>query len=266
MVVFPNAKINLGLFVTSKRNDGFHNLESVFYPIPLNDSLEINIKKGSGEIKFQSFGKPIPGEIKDNLVVKAIEQFGKKDFNYSVNLLKNIPMGGGLGGGSSNAAFTLKLLKSLNAVDEDDLFDAGMTLGSDCGFFIENKPAFVQGRGEVLKPIDLNLDGYGLKLVLPGLHISTKLAFSKVVPKVNSWNLESLAIKDIYNWKDFLKNDFEVSVFNEFPSLKSIKQELYDSGATYAAMSGTGSTFYGIYSNNKIPKEVTNFKEIDLVL
>lgn len=267
MVVFPNAKINLGLFVNSKRSDGFHNLESVFYPITLKDALEISLSEGNGNIDFETYGLQIPGARRDNLIVKAIENFGSKDFDYKVNLVKKIPMGGGMGGGSSNAAFTLKLLHSLGALKQGvDLFDAAMSLGSDCGFFIHNEPSLVKGRGEVIVPINLNLKGLGLKLVLPGLHISTKLAFSKITPKNRNIDENLFSLENIHDWKKYLENDFEKSVFSEFPSLVSIKKEIYDSGAIYASMSGSGSTFFGIYPNASIKNAVTNFKEIDLEL
>ena len=267
MVVFPNAKINLGLFITSKRSDGFHNLESVFYPIPLNDALEIAMNEGNGKIDFESYGLQIPGARRDNLIVKTIENFGTKEFDYEVNLIKKIPMGGGMGGGSSNAAFTLKLINQLGALQKKvDLFDGAMSLGSDCGFFIKNVPSLVKGRGEEIEPISLNLKGFGLKLVLPALHISTKLAFSKITPKQRSISKDLFSVENIYDWKEHLENDFEKSVFAEFPALKAIKAKLYESGAIYASMSGSGSTFFGIYPNSDIKKGVTNFKEIDLAL
>lgn len=267
MVDFPNGKINLGLFVTDKRNDGYHNLQSIFYPVNISDALEIVIHPGNGKVHLKSFGLPIKGNLEDNLIYKAILKFGKKEFDYRVNILKNIPMGGGLGGGSSNATYTLKILQQLNALRPNiNLFDAAMQLGSDCGFFVENKPALVQGRGEVVTPIPLNLNGYFLKLVFPNIHISTQQTFSKIVPKMQKLDAQGLIKLPVNEWKSLLANDFEKSVFAVHKNLASVKDQLYQSGALFALMSGTGSTFYGIYNKNCAKVKATDFEEINLPL
>lgn len=249
MITFPNAKINIGLQVTEKRNDGYHNLQSVFYPIMFCDGLEI-ISSKTVENKFTFYGKTIDGNITDNLIFKALNLISKKKTGYHIFLKKVIPMGGGLGGGSANAAFTLKMINEIENLNlpESELFNLAMQLGSDCGFFIKNQPSFVQGRGELVSQIDLNLKGKWLLLVLPNFSVSTKMAFSKIVPKKPKFNLNQLPTTPINQWRNLVFNDFEQAVFENYPDLANIKNTLYKAGALFAQMSGTGSTIFGIFN------------------
>ncbi|MEQ9299125.1 MAG: 4-(cytidine 5'-diphospho)-2-C-methyl-D-erythritol kinase [Cyclobacteriaceae bacterium] len=250
MISFPNIKINLGLRITSKRADGYHNIESCFYPVPWCDALEIT---EANEFSFESSGLSIPGKSSSNLVVKAYEQL-KKDFDLppiKVHLLKSIPMGAGLGGGSADGAFMLKLLneKFKLGLTDKQLESHALRLGSDCPFFIKNQPVIAKGRGEIFEAINLNLDGKYVVLINPDLHIGTKEAYEGVIPKPSEADLkEILESTSIAEWKDSVKNDFEKSAFKLHPSLKNLKEELYHQGAHYASMSGSGSTMYGIFS------------------
>lgn len=251
MICFPNAKINLGLHITSKRKDGYHEIETCMYPIPLFDALEIIIdhKKSS----WNSSGLPIPGNPKDNLILKAY-QLLKKDFpnlpHINVHLHKNIPMGAGLGGGSADAAFALNLMNNLFDLILDDFFleEYAAALGSDCPFFIENTPKIATGRGEILENVAIDLKSTHLVLINPGIHIGTKEAYAGVTPAIPEISLKEV-LKDRSKWKDQLKNDFETSVFNSHPEIKIIKEQLYDAGAFYASMSGSGSSVFGLFEN-----------------
>ncbi|MDX1651800.1 MAG: 4-(cytidine 5'-diphospho)-2-C-methyl-D-erythritol kinase [Brumimicrobium sp.] len=253
MISFPNCKINLGLNVLRKRSDGYHDIESVFYPVELNDALEV---VRNDPFAFTSSGLGIPGDPSQNLCVKAYEMIVR---NYSIpsvriHLLKNIPMGGGLGGGSSNGAFTLKLLNDffeLN-ITEEQLLGMALELGSDCPFFIKNKPQLALGRGEILSEVELSLKGKHLVLVNDGIHISTAQAFASIKPSVPQENISDIILKPPVFWKSRLKNDFEPGIFSLFPQLSRLKDLLYDSGALYASMTGTGSTVYGIF--DKFPE------------
>ena len=266
MICFPTCKINLGLRITQKRADGFHALETLFFPISIKDALEIIIEQdvNAAPITFTSSGLAINGDPSDNLCFKAYGLL-KKDYptipNIKMHLHKQIPMGAGLGGGSSDGAFTLVALNQLFdlQITEDKLMQYALTLGSDCPFFILNKPAFATGRGEILKPIHVNLDGYSIVIVNPGIAISTKMAFSVITPKVPDTNMEAIICESVTNWKDFLINDFEEPIFNSFPEIANIKQTLYQKGAVYASMSGTGSTVYGIFPTSIIDTLDFNF-------
>jgi 4-diphosphocytidyl-2-C-methyl-D-erythritol kinase len=256
MIVFPNAKINLGLRVVSKRSDGYHDLDTVFYPIPVTDILELITNKESdpSAFSFTSSGLPIPGETDQNLCYKAY-QLLKKDHpalpSIKVHLHKQIPMGAGLGGGSSDGAFMLTLLNEQFGLQlsNDALQDYALQLGSDCPFFINNQPCSATGRGELMKNIELSLKGYHLVLVCPGIHVSTKEAFHNIVPHAASPTCEELVLKPLLEWKSTLINDFEVPVFKLYPAIGEIKKTLYEKGAVYASMTGTGSTVYGIFDH-----------------
>jgi 4-diphosphocytidyl-2-C-methyl-D-erythritol kinase len=266
MICFPSCKINLGLRITQKRADGFHALETVFFPISIKDALEIIIEPdaNAAPITFTSSGLAINGDPSDNLCFKAYELL-KKDYptipNIKMHLHKQIPMGAGLGGGSSDGAFTLVALNQLFdlQITEDKLMQYALTLGSDCPFFILNSPAYATSRGEILKPINVNLDGYTIIIVNPGIAISTKLAFSLITPKVPDSNLEVIICESVSTWKDNLINDFEEPIFNSFPELANIKETLYQKGAVYASMTGTGSTVYGIFPTSIIDSLDFNF-------
>jgi 4-diphosphocytidyl-2-C-methyl-D-erythritol kinase len=256
MILFPNAKINLGLHITAKRKDGFHDIETCMVPIPLYDALEMII---SNKTVFDVSGLPIPGEEKDNLILKALKLL-RKDFNdlpnVHIHLHKNIPMGAGLGGGSADAAFALTLMNNLFDLYLENWFleDYAAQLGSDCAFFIDNTPKIATGRGEILEPVDVDLKGNHLVLIKPPIHIGTKEAYAGVVPQKPEKNLAHI-LKDKTLWKTELQNDFEKSIFPQHPELAAIKKSLYDMGAYYAAMSGSGSTIFGLFENKPEAKE-----------
>lgn len=257
MVQFPNAKINLGLNVTAKREDGYHNIETLFYPIPLFDVLEVIRTKHihHNNCPFFASGLEIQGSEENNLCLKAY-QLLKKDFpdlpTVEIYLFKNIPMGAGLGGGSANGAFMLSILneKFHLSLSKEALMEYALQLGSDCPFFINNKPSFACGRGELLESVELNLKGYTLVLVNPGIHVSTATAFSRISPYVHHPGIKEIINTDISNWKNNLLNDFEETVFFHHPPIKKIKAALYNNGAVYASMTGTGSSVYGLFKGD----------------
>lgn len=254
MILFPNCKINIGLHITEKRSDGFHNLETIFFPVPLTDALEVitNTEHTHDAVIFSSSGIPVPGEVSNNLCVKAWHLL-KADFSelpaVRMHLHKNIPMGAGLGGGSSDGAHTLLLLnKKYNLqLSQQQLIHYALQLGSDCPFFIINAPCFAQGRGELMNPIPLNLQGYHLQLVNPGLHVNTGWAFSQITPAAAPAPLPALVELPVSEWKHLVSNDFEAPVCRQYPALETIKQRMYANGAQYAAMSGSGSTMFALY-------------------
>lgn len=252
MLIFSNCKINLGLRILRKRTDGYHDLETVFYPIPFNDVIEV-IRTGE-QVQFSSSGIPIDVEPAQNLCMKAYALLkGLYELPpFKLHLHKSIPSGAGLGGGSANAAFTLKLLnaKFNLGLNTTQLLDLALQLGSDCPFFIVNKPCLATGRGELFESIDLSrLKGYKLVLVNPGIHISTAWAFSRVRITGSSASIKDLVSQPLENWKHTLVNDFEEAVFSEYPVIAQLKNELYSRGAIYASMSGSGSTVFGIFES-----------------
>lgn len=255
MIDFPHAKINLGLYVTSKRPDGFHNLETLFYPLPLHDVLEI---VPADKTSFFPSGLNVHGEGANNLVLRAY-QLLKEKFRavgaLEIHLHKAIPLGAGLGGGSSDAAKMLQMVNSyfeLNLTKEK-LADYALELGSDCPFFMQRSPCFATGRGEILEPVRLDLSGYSFLLIHPEIHIHTPLAFSGIHPKISPVSLKEIIIQPLAAWKTTLSNIFEISVFNTHPLLRQIKEKLYDSGALYASMTGSGSTLFGIFPKGELP-------------
>lgn len=264
MLVFPNVKINIGLFVTGKRPDGYHNIESVFYPLPWTESLEVITDTGKtadeygalafaevGKVRFFGYQNPIPGNADSNLCIKVF-QLLEEWFNLpktEIHLQKSLPIGAGMGGGSADAAFTLRALKAFYNLTISD-FEAKELLakvGSDCPFFWDNKPAFVFGRGEKMQPIELDLSAYKFVLVNPNIHVSTKEAYAGISPKNPPIDLKMLEWLDVETWKDSVHNDFEDSLFPSYPEIKAIKDLMYSSGAIYASMTGSGSTVYGIF-------------------
>ncbi len=256
MVSFPNCKINLGLHILNKREDGFHNIETVFYPLPFTDALELISKtKNKTEIEFTGTGLAVDGNAADNLCVKAYHLL-KKDFPQlpvvKIHLHKAIPMGAGLGGGSADAAFMIKMLNAafnLN-LSTPQLLNYSLQLGSDCPFFIINKPCFATGRGELLEEVSVDLSMYKIVLINPGIHINTGWAFSKLTKVSDGFNPSDTLSQPIETWKADLKNDFEAPVFAAHPQIKTIKEDLYSRGAIYAAMSGSGSTVFGIFDKS----------------
>ncbi len=252
MIVFPNAKINIGLNITEKRSDGFHNIETIFYPISLSDILEINIS--DSKIKFENTGLTVENKkLENNLCYKAYEALNNnsKINPVEIHLHKIIPFGAGLGGGSADASFTLKALNLILklSLDNETLMNYAEKIGSDCPFFILNKPAFATEKGNKLTPIELSLKGYFLVLIHPGIHVNTAKAYSKIKPNKPSESLSKLISQPIENWKELIKNDFESGIFKEYPEIENIKNKLYNSGAIYASMSGSGSAVYGIFRN-----------------
>ena len=257
MISFPNGKINIGLKIIRKRPDAYHDLETIFYPIPLADILEF---VPSPTLSFHSYGQAIPGEHSDNICLSAYKLL-KTDFSslppLSIHLFKNIPVGAGLGGGSSDAAFMLSMLNDHFGlrIPDADLSDYASKLGSDCAFFLRNKPCFASGRGEILEPVEIDLSSYSLVLVNPGIQISTGWAYTKIRPSGEPSDLIRLINLPITEWKNKVKSDFEDPVFRTYPLLGRIKQRLYETGALYAAMSGSGSTLYGFFRKNAMPRE-----------
>jgi len=254
MVSFPNCKINLGLNIVNKRDDGYHDLETVFFPIHLKDSLEIIEKE---KFEFSTSGFSIEGEPEKNLCIKAYNLL-KKDFPQlsavKMHLHKAIPMGAGLGGGSADGAFTLKLLnkKFDLSLSEKQLINYSLQLGSDCPFFILNKPCFATGRGEILEQTELDLSEYKFLIVQPPVHVSTAWAFSTIKSLKPVKSIKQIIQQSISTWKAELINDFEKPVFERYPEIKNIKDKLYDAGAIYTSMSGSGSSVYGIFKKDTI--------------
>lgn len=259
MIVFPNCKINLGLNILRKRSDGYHELETIFYPIPFTDILEITEYREperSSFIPFTISGLAVRGDASSNLCMKAYKML-KKAFprlpHIQMHLHKVIPAGAGLGGGSANGAFVLKLL--------NEKFGLGLTiqqllkyadeLGSDCPFFIINKPCFAAGRGELLEEIKLDLSAYKLIIVNPGIHLDTGRAFLNISPVIPEKSVKEIISSPIEKWKDELQNDFEKVIFKQHREIVDIKNNLYRAGAIYASMSGSGSTVYGIFGKDK---------------
>lgn len=247
MLGFPNAKINLGLQITRKRTDGYHDLNTIFLPIPYTEALEF---VPAAHTTFESIGLPIHGSITDNLVMKAYDLL-QRDFPQipalKIILHKIIPMGAGLGGGSADGTFMLKMLNEQYALGltTSELITYAIKLGSDCPFFVYNQPCFAAGRGELLEPMAIaQLNNYSLVLVLPNIHISTASAFKGVIPKEANYNLKDIKNLEIEAWKDYIYNDFEQSVLPQFSMLQGIKDQLYQQGAVYASLSGTGAAMY----------------------
>lgn len=254
MVCFPNCKLNIGLYITSKRADGYHNLETIFYPVKgMKDVLEV-VPAETTAIALH--GKTVAGDMHDNLVWKAY-QLLKQDFPnlpaLSIHLLKNIPMGAGMGGGSADGAFMIRLLNDycVLALTNEAMISYALQLGSDCPFFIENTPQYATGRGEVMQPVSIDLSAYSIQLICPQVHVSTAAAFKMITPKPAPFDLQKLPELPIEQWKDLVSNDFEAPVFAQHPELAAIKEQLYAQGAIYAAMSGSGSTVYGIFAKGQ---------------
>jgi len=267
MISFPQCKINIGLNIHFKRDDNFHEITSVMYPVPLNDVLEI---VRAEEFKFSHSGLDIPGDNNNNLCVRAFKLMEER---YSIppvhiHLYKNIPMGGGLGGGSADATETLKLLNGefTLGIRNKELKEMASLLGSDCPFFVENNVQFAQGRGEELSTIDLDLSDKYLLLINDGTHVSTKEAYGKVMPKLPSEKLLDQLKLPMRQWKGRVINQFEESVFQAYPHLEGLKIQLYNMGAVYASMSGSGATLYGLFDNQPNQKDLPENLEFSRVI
>lgn len=262
MITFPNAKINLGLNIIEKRPDGYHNLETVFYPVPVEDALEVNIlNESTQKFRLHQAGLEIAGEAENNLVVKAYKLLDER-FNLppiDIHLFKHIPSGAGLGGGSSDAAYMLKLLneKFNLELSDENLEEYAAKLGADCAFFIRNAPTYAEGIGNIFSPISLSLKGYQIVLVKPDIFVSTRDAFAQIKSHRQEIPLKEVIKQPIEEWKERMVNDFEESVFPQFPAIKEIKEKLYEAGAIYAAMTGSGSSVFGLFKpeDNKSVKE-----------
>ena len=251
MLVFPNLKLNLGLRVTARRLDGYHDLETCFLPVPgCGDALEA-VPSADGETRLHLSGIPIPGDGEDNLVMRAYRLLAARHPlpALDIYLRKAVPAGTGVGAGSADAAFALKLFAEIGKLDmaAGQLEALALELGSDCPVFIRNQPAIGRGRGELLTPIDLRLQGYGVRIYFPAVHISTREAFAGLTPTMPEESLESILSSPPSEWQGRLANDFERSVFATYPILSTLKGRLLDEGAAYAAMSGSGSAVFGLF-------------------
>lgn len=266
MIVFPNAKINIGLNIVERRNDGYHNLESIFYPINIYDRLQVDIDTECPTCgcTLNLDGIEIEGRPEDNLVVRAYRLLAEnfKLPAVTVQLQKLIPMGAGLGGGSSDAAFMLKVLNDMMQLQlsDDELETYAARLGADCAFFIKNQPVFATGIGNDFHydiPIP-PLSGKVLVLVKPNVFVSTRDAYSFITPARPKYALTESILQPIDQWKDLIENDFESSVFPRFPLIRDVKEKLYQLGAQYASMSGSGSSVFGLF-NQPVPELDTHF-------
>ncbi len=256
MVLFPNCKINLGLHITGKRPDGFHNLETIFYPVQLHDALEV-VHNQDGQTGLQVSGINIDAQAEDNICMKAYRllQQSYQLPPVHIHLHKNIPSGAGLGGGSADGAFMLQLLnkKFFLGLSTDQLVELSLKLGSDCPFFIYNKPCFAQGRGEQLQPISLDLSPFDLVLVNPKIHINTGWAFGQLDGNRKHNDLMAAMQQPVAQWKNAVVNDFEAPVFKAYPEIQQIKEVLYSAGAVYASLTGTGSTVFALFEKSTTP-------------
>lgn len=255
MILFPGAKINLFLRITKKRHDGFHNIETLFYPVPFHDILEIIIS-GTGDFSFSSSGIPTDNDPENNLVVRAYHLFSRYHAirGVSVHLHKQIPVGGGLGGGSSDAASCLIGLNSLTdkTFTHTKLREMAIQLGSDCPFFIKNKPLLAKGRGDIFQDINLQFEGKFLVLANAGVAISTAEAYSNTLPDDTRAPFSPGSFPTTSSWRSLLTNDFEEYAFHKYPLLKEIKQAMYDTGAFFALMSGSGSSVFGLFEKRPL--------------
>ena len=273
MITFPIAKINLGLNVVERRPDGYHNLETVFYPVPISDALELTIMNtkfpSTVDCDIKVTNLEVEGDEQRNLVVRAY-QLLKQDFQQMprihAHLWKGIPTQAGMGGGSSDCAYTIRLLNEMFTLglSDEQMIQYAARLGADCAFFILSRPAYAEGIGELLQPISLNLSSYYIGIVRPNIPVSTREAFSLIKPQKPAKCCRDVVMQPIETWREELTNDFEQSVFTLHPEIGAIKQQLYDLGAVYAAMSGSGSAVFGLFQNEidlaaQFPKDVFTY-------
>lgn len=273
MITFPIAKINLGLNVVERRPDGYHNLETVFYPVPISDALELTIMNtkfpSTVDCDIKVTNLEVEGDEQRNLVVRAY-QLLKQDFHQMprihAHLWKGIPTQAGMGGGSSDCAYTIRLLNEMFTLglSDEQMIQYAARLGADCAFFILSRPAYAEGIGELLQPISLNLSSYYIGIVRPNIPVSTREAFSLIKPQKPAKCCREVVMQTIETWREELTNDFEQSVFTLHPEIGAIKQQLYDLGAVYAAMSGSGSAVFGLFQNEidlaaHFPKDVFTY-------
>lgn len=264
MIAFPNAKINLGLRVVARRADGYHNIETLFYPIGLKEALEVipSAHLKSGYRLFQ-YGTPVVGDPENNLVVKALKLIAeeRKLPAIEIHLLKRIPSGAGLGGGSADAAAMLRLLNDSFHLDfsDDELMARAGRIGADCPFFLLNRPAYATGTGNLLEPFALDLKDYAIMVVKPSVTVSTKEAYAMIRPGEPERPLREILNDPPDTWCEQMKNDFEEPIFKKFPEICSIKRQLYEMGAIYASMSGSGAALFGIFRN--LPEGKARFRD-----
>lgn len=256
MTVFPHAKINIGLHVVSKRADGFHNIETVLYPVKIYDALEMIPDPQRKEVTFSMSGYAHNLGVEENLCIKAFRLLEKR-FNIpavKMHLHKNIPSGAGLGGGSSDAAYTLRLANELFdlGLNTGDLQDLARRLGSDCAFFLEEQPVYAFEKGDRFRPLSLSLKDYHLVVVMPDLGVSTAAAYGRIVPRMPDCLLETHTASRPDTWKAVIRNDFESAIFPDYPVLATIKEALYKAGAVYASLSGSGAALYGVFKNRVV--------------
>jgi len=264
MIAFPNAKINIGLNVISRRADDYHEIETLLYPLPIWDALEI---VPASEFNFNVEGVSMPGSLQDNICVSAVKLLWARfpEVNkVKMILYKAIPMGAGLGGGSADGAHTLKLLNELFqlGLDKASLESMALELGSDCPFFIQNQPVLASGRGEQLRSVELDLSAYHLVLIYPGKGLNTKQAYKAIEPSAWQKNLKDIIDKPPPDWRTLLVNDFEAQAVDQIPQIAKIKEDLYDLGAVYASMTGSGSAVYGLFEAAPVGQAISaRFKE-----
>ncbi|MFZ0280259.1 MAG: 4-(cytidine 5'-diphospho)-2-C-methyl-D-erythritol kinase [Bacteroidales bacterium] len=265
MVVFPKAKINLGLTISGKRPDGYHDIETIFYPVPFCDAMEMVVRgEGAKHDCFMLTGIDLPCKIEENLVLRAVKRL-REAFTIpelKIHLHKAVPSGAGLGGGSSDAACMLCTLNKYFgfSLSQDELKTFALGLGSDCPFFIMNKPAYATGRGEILEPVDNILECFKILLLNPGIQVNTREAYEDCKPSGSDVSLTEIIKLPVSEWKELMINDFEKTVFTKFPAIGRLKERLYESGALYSSMSGSGSTVYGIFKEEPIvPEDVKKF-------
>ena len=259
MITFPNAKINLGLNIVERRRDGYHNIETIFYPVPLTDVLEI---VPAAELSLTCYGNPVDCPVEKNLVMRAYRLLQSRvDLPpVAMHLYKHIPDGAGLGGGSSDASHVLVMLNRMFELQltDDELAAMAASLGADCAFFIYNRPMMATGIGDQLSPIDVDLKGKSLLLVKPPVGVDTRTAYSRVVPHMPETRLQDTVALPVSAWDGLMVNDFEASVFSALPQLWIIKARLMDAGAQYAAMSGSGSTVFGIFDSDNLAEQAAD--------
>ena len=261
MITFPNAKINLGLNIVGKRPDGYHNIETIFYPIQLCDILEI-VPSASGETTLHQLGKGLDCPPEKNLVMKAYRLLCDRAKLPCVDiyLYKNIPDGAGMGGGSADASFTLKMLNEMFSIglDTDTLANMASKLGADCPFFIHNTTMYATGIGDILSPVTVDLKGKYLLGVKPPVAVPTAEAYRNATPAEPDIDIREIIMRPVNEWSGLLKNDFEQSIFPTYPLLADIKLKIQEAGALYASMSGSGSTIYGIFDNAILAENAKN--------
>jgi len=254
MITFPNAKINIGLNILRKRTDNYHDLQSIFIPIPLKDALEVVENKENNKIEFFNTGLQIDSPEDNNLVIKAYNLL-KKDFDLpfvKIHLHKVIPFGAGLGGGSADATFMLKMLNDLFSLKltDDNLKHYTKKIGADCTFFLSNKSCFATEKGDVLEPINFDFSKFQIVLIKPNINLNTAKMYSYITPNESVTDLRLLIKKPIEEWKNFIFNDFEKVITQQHKEIEEIKTFLYKSGAFFSAMSGSGSSVFGLFADN----------------